>query len=164
MMSKHAEIIGQPEGTHMRPEFNFLTTNALVAQLLIAASAVAQPKIITDPDTAALLISGETQRVWIAQAVVAPLGGTSCEEGLRYRFHSDGAAQSERCIDGTWDTTTMSWSISGGGISILKVVLGQTTYEATLVEHPDNLELVLESNATDKDTKTTRVAMTYALD
>lgn len=147
----------------MTAEFNFLSATALIAQLLIAAT-VAQPKIITDPDTAADLISGETQRVWIAEAVIAPLGGTSCEAGLRYRFHSDGAADSERCIDGTWDTTTMSWSISGGGIGILKVVLGQTTYEATLVEHADNLELVLESTATEKDTNSTRIAMTYALD
>ena len=130
----------------------------------MATPAGAQDTIITDPEIAAELISGKVQRVWIAEAVKAPLGGTSCEEGLRYRFRSNGTVELDICVDGAWDTTEMSWSISNGGIDILNVVLEETTYEATLVKRPDDLEFVLESPASDKDIRTTKIVMTYTLD
>ena len=148
----------------MTTVFNFVYASAVVALFLTAASAGAQNTIITDPKIAAELISGKVQRVWIAEAVKAPLGGTGCEEGLRYRFRSNGTVELDRCVDGTWDRTEMSWSISGGGIDMLNVVLEETTYEATLVKRPDDLELVLESPATDKDIKSSRIVMTYTLD
>ena len=143
---------------------NVVNASGVVALFLTAASAGAQTAIITNPDIGAKLISGKVQRVWIAEAVKAPLGGTSCEEGLRYRFRSNGTAEVDSCVDGAWDTTEMSWSISGGGIDMLNVVLGEATYEATLVKRPDDLEFVLESPATDKDIKTSRIVMTYTLD
>jgi len=148
----------------MTTKSNFVNANAIVALFFTATPVGAQNTIITDPEIAAELISDKVQRVWIAKAVKAPLGGTSCEEGLRYRFRSNGTAELDSCIDGAWNTTSMSWSISGGGIDMLNVVLEETTYEATLVKRPDNMEFVLESIATDKDTKTSRIDMTYTLD
>lgn len=148
----------------MKTLFRLVNASAVVALFLTAAPAGAQNTIITDPEIAAELISGKVQRVWIAEAVKAPLGGTGCEEGLRYRFRSDGTVELESCVDGAWDTTEMSWSISGGGADMLNVVLEETTYEATLVERPDDLELVLESPATYKDTNISRIVMTYSLD
>lgn len=144
--------------------FNFVNASAVVAFLLMAPLAGAQNTIITDPEIAAELISGKFQRVWIAEAVKAPLGGTSCEKGLRYRFRSDQTAELESCVDGAWSTKAISWSVSGGGIYVLNVILEETTYEATLVERPDDLELVLESHATYKDIKTARITMNYTLD
>ena len=60
------------------------------------------PPAGADPEVAAGLISGMTQRVWIAEAVKAPLGGMSCEEGLRYRFRSSGTVELDSCVDGAW--------------------------------------------------------------
>ncbi len=148
----------------MTTVFNFVYASAIVALFLTAAPAGAQNTIITDPEIAAELISGQVQRVWIAEAVKAPLGGTGCEEGLRYRFRSNGTVELESCVAGAWDTIEMSWSISGGGIDMLNVVLEETTYEATLVKRPDDLEFVLESRDTDKDINTSRINMTYTLD
>ncbi len=141
-----------------------LYVSAIVALFLTAAPVGAQNTIITDPEIAAELISGKVQRVWIAEAVKAPLGGTGCEEGLRYRFRASGTVELDSCVDGAWDTTEMSWSVSGGGIDMLNVVLEETTYEATLVKRPDDLELVLESPATGKDVNASRIVMTYVLD
>lgn len=132
--------------------------------LTVLQPAGAENRIITDPETAAEKISGKVQRVWIAEAVKAPLGGATCEKGLRYRFRSNGTAKREKCIAGVWDTTAMSWSVSGGDLNVLNVILEETIYEATLVERPDDLELVLESLATDKDINTSRINMTYSLD
>ena len=148
----------------MTTKFSFGIASAIVALLLLATSAGAQDRIITDPESAAKLISGKVQRVWIAEAVKAPLGGTSCEEGLRYRFRSNGTVELESCVDGVWDTKEMPWSISGGGINILNVVLEETTYEATLVNRPDDLELVLERPATHRDIRASKIVMTYTLD
>ena len=148
----------------MTTKFDFANVNVVVALLLAAATASAQSTIITGPEIAAELISGKVQRVWIAEAVKAALGGTSCEEGLRYRFRSNGTAVLDSCVDGAWDSTAMLWSVSGGGIDTLKMVLGETTYEATLVKRPEVLELVLESPVTDKDIKPSRILMTYTLD
>ena len=148
----------------MTMKFDFVNASAVVAFLLAASLAGAQNTIITDPEIAAELISGKVQRVWIAEAVKGPLGGTSCEKGLRYRFRSDGTAESDSCVDGAWNTTAISWSLSGGGIDTLNMVLEETTYEATLVERPDDLELVLESPVTDKDIKPSQIVMTYTLD
>ena len=148
----------------MKAKFSFGIASTIVALLLLATSVGAQDRIITDPESAANLISGKVQRVWIAVAVKAPLGGTSCEEGLRYRFRSNGSVELESCVDGVWDTKEMSWSISGGGVNILIVVLEETSYEATLVNRPDDLELVLESPTTDKDTKASKIVMSYTLD
>ena len=148
----------------MTMKFDFVNAIAVVALLLAAMPAGAQNTIITDPEAAADLISGEIQRVWIAEAVKGPLGGTNCEKGLRYRFRSDGTAESDRCVAGAWHTTAMSWSLSGGGIDTLNMVLEETTYEATLVERPDDLELILESPVTDKDINPSRIVMTYTLD
>ena len=148
----------------MTTKFNFINASAVVAFLLAVAPAGAQNTIITDPEIAAELISGKVQRVWIAEAVKAPLGGTSCEKGLRYLFRSNGTAEADSCIAGAWHTTAMSWSISGGGIDTLNMVLEETTYEATLVERLDDLELILESPVTDKDIKPLKIVMTYTLD
>ena len=148
----------------MTTKFRLWIATASAALLLLVTPAGAQDRIITDPEIAAELISGKVQRVWIAEAVKAPLGGTSCAEGLRYRFRSNGTVELERCVDGVWDTKEMSWSISGGGINILNVVLEETIYEATLVNRPDDLELVLESPAADKDIKALKIVMTYSLD
>ena len=135
LVSVARELMERERG-HMTTKFDFANVSAAVALLLTAASAGAQNTIITDPEIAAELISGKVQRVWIAEAVKAPLGGTICEEGLRYRFRSDGTAELDSCVDGAWDTTAMSWSVSGGGIDTLNVVLEETAYEATLGEAP----------------------------
>ena len=148
----------------MTTKFDFVNAIAVVALLLAASLAGAQSKIITDPETAAELISGKVQRVWIAEAVKGALGGMGCKKGLRYRFRSDGTAESESCVAGAWHTRAMSWSISGGGIDTLNMVLEETTYEATLVERPDDLELILESPVTAMDIKPPQIVMTYALD
>ena len=92
----------------MTTKFNFVNASVGVALFLTATLAVAQNTIITDPENAADLISGKVQRVWIAEAVRAPLGGTSCEEGLRYRFRVDGTAEVDSCVDGAWNTTAVS--------------------------------------------------------
>lgn len=149
----------------MTTKISFFKGGVVAALFLtVLQPAGAENRIITDPETAAEKISGKDQRVWIAEAVKAPLGGTACEKGLRYRFRSNGTAEREECVAGGWDTTAMSWSISGGDLDVLNVVLEETTYEATLVERPDDLELVLESPTTDRDINISRINMTYSLD
>lgn len=141
-----------------------LSMGAVATLLLNTIPAHAEEAIVTDPEMVTKLISGNVQRVWIAEAVEAPLGGESCEKGLRYRYRSDGTANVETCVDNTWKTDSIAWSVSGGNLDILTVVLEETTYEATLVERPDELELILEDPATSKDEKPQKVIMTYALD
>ena len=148
----------------MTTTINFSIATAVLAISLVVASAGAQNHIITDMKTAKQLISGKAERAWIAQAVKAPLGGTSCEEGLRYLFRADDTAEVHSCVDGSWDTKKMSWSISGGGNDILNVVLDDTTYEATLEKHPDHLELILKTPATSKIVNILKIVMTYTLD
>lgn len=144
--------------------FRFNCLYAIAALLMTNQSALAEYEIVTDPKTAARLISGKVQRVWIAEAVKSPLGGDTCEEGLRYRYRPDGTADHEACIDGSWAVMPVTWNISGGEIEILTIVLDEIEYEATLVKRPDNLELVLEGMNPGKDVKPDRITMTYALD
>lgn len=149
----------------MTTKISFFKGGVVAALFLtVLQPAGAEDTIITDPETAAEKISGKVQRVWIAEAVKAPLGGATCEKGLRYRFRSNGTAEREKCVAGAWDTTAVSWSVSGGGLNLLNVVLDETIFEATLVESPDDLELVLESLTTDKDINTSRINMTYSRD
>lgn len=147
-----------------RTKHKLVRAGVILALFHMATPVGGQNKIVTNLETARNLISGKSQRVWIAEAVKAPLGGTSCEMGQRYRFQTNETAEVESCLDGSWETTTISWSISGGGVYLLKMVLEGTPYEATLVRRSGVLELVLEEPATDKDIKTSRIDMNYALD
>lgn len=110
------------------------------------------------------LISGPSQRVWIAEAVDAPLGGASCKSGLRYRFRAGGSADKEECKDGTWIKTEIEWSVSGGGLDILSFKLGEVLFEATFVQGPSDLQLELESFPEGKDISHQAISMTYLLD
>lgn len=155
------EIVDQTTGGHMATNFAIAIAATMVSLCLIVTPASAQDKILTDPKAAKDEISGKD---WIAQAVKAPLGGTSCEQGRRYRFRSNGTAKFDNCVDGTWVIQEISWSISGGGIYMLNMVLDEIAYEATLVKRSDKLELVLENPATYKDVNVSRINMTYDFD
>jgi hypothetical protein len=138
---------------------------AAIAPLLLAAvPAVAAGTIVTDPALARSLIAGDSERVWIREAVIAALGGEACEAGVRYRFRQDATARIETCVDGAWSTSDAPWTLSGGGTGLFTLTLDGQDFTATLVDTPERLELILLTLPGQKDEPTVEVELTYEKD
>ncbi len=140
-----------------------LSLMALAAGGLVQRPLTAQ-EIITNLERAKALITGPRERVWTAETVKAALSGDKCEEGVRYRFRTDGSATEERCVDKKWQKADVQWSLSEDENGLIALLLGKEQYSATLVRGADALEFTLLKLPSEKTQNTLEIALRYELD
>ena len=108
---------------------------------------------------------GEGSKEWILISVIIFLDrGRQCKQGETYTFNKDSTVTIKRCVNGTWGSTRVTWSLSDKNDLDRVLKIGEEEYLIAFRNKGKEENLRLRRRSAHKMETTKDIVLRYRLD
>lgn len=126
-------------------------TFAVVTSMLVALFANLNAILAEEPAEAIRMLTGGTNREWLAGDVKTWMGENStCSSGKIYRFSNDYTAHLEECIAGKRHVKNLTWSMKKDGPLDVVLMLDGKTYTVIFPLEQGHQHMILRKKGPSK--------------